>query len=122
MHRIRENDDRKAQRSLPVSLFYINSFLNCRRYEFTSKIKRMYDDIILSQSQMGEYHEQEDAVSGIYAYYKEMDLNIIEPKGLDVKVLGKSAWPTILYNKAPTNFIIPKELELAVKSYEKYYE
>jgi len=74
-------------------------------YEFTSKIKRMYDDIILSQSQMGEYHKQEDAVSG-----------------LDVKVLGKSAWPTILYNKAPANFILPKELELAVKSYEKYYE
>ena len=46
----------------------------------------MYDDIILSQSQMGEYHQQEDAVSGIYAYYKEMDLNIV-PKGFDVKVL-----------------------------------
>ena len=83
----------------------------------------MYDDIILSQSQMAEYHERQNPITGSYAFYKMMfPYHIIDVKGLDVKVLGKSAWPTILYNKAPNNFIIPKELEVAVKSYGQYYE
>lgn len=74
-------------------------------YEFTSKIKRMYDDIINSQFQMTEYHSRDDSFSGI-----------------DVKVLGKAAWPTMLYSKVAPTFTIPRELESAVQTFSAFYE
>lgn len=124
MHRIRENDDWKAERSLPVSNLFGENMASWNwRYEFTSKIKRMYDDIILSQTQMSEYHQKDDASSGNFFQFLTRNLTRNPLKsGLDVKVLGKSAWPTVMYNKAPNSFTIPKELEISVKSYEKYYE
>jgi cullin 2 len=73
-------------------------------YEFSSKIKRMYEDIKNSAIQQEEFDKD--------PAYNQRDFHI------DVKVLQDGCWP---FPRAQPNFNLPSSLEQSVKDYTKFY-
>jgi hypothetical protein len=73
-------------------------------YEFSSKIKRMYEDIKNSAIQQEEFDKDPT--------YNQRDFHI------DVKVLQDGCWP---FPRAQPNFNLPSSLEQSVKDYTKFY-
>jgi len=72
-------------------------------YDFTSKIKRMYEDITKSVTQQEAYNKTVPDTS----------------LGLDVKVLQDGSWP---FTRTQPSFILPRSLEPHIESYSRFYE
>jgi len=72
-------------------------------YEFSSKIKRMYEDIKNSACQQEEFNKK----------YQDQTFH------LDVKVLQDGCWP---FSKVQQNFNLPNTLEASLQNYTSFYE
>ena len=101
-----KSHDWKAQNCLCVSTDitvtrYPSKY--CFRYEFSSKIKRMYEDIKNSACQQEEFNKK----------YQDQTFH------LDVKVLQDGCWP---FSKVQQNFNLPNTLEASLQNYTSFYE
>merc|ERR1711892_1111873 len=74
-------------------------------YEFSSKIKRIYEDIKSSAAQQDEFNKK----------YKDNEQGV----NIDVKVIQDGCWP---FPKTLPNFNLPSCLEHSVKDFTDFYE